>query len=173
MIGNKTILVNTLLILACFVGGCNTSSKVQVEEYPLFPTEQLQLIEGNVVMVRAPFRTQDSQYHLVSYDETGDPSSKLSEVYDEVIFPTDVFVVSGQDEGRPIVFLARSPHGGCLLRWEQETSELIDPCFGSHFNLNGEYVKGPSRRHLDQLPSDVRNGMIWVKNEIVYGEALE
>ena len=91
-------------------------------------------------------------------------------LYDEVIFPTDVTIVFSEATQTLFVFLRRSPHGGCLLSWDPDNSWLHDPCFGSKFNMSGQYISGPSRRSLDQLPATIRNGIVWVSPQVIYGE---
>lgn len=53
---------------------------------------------------------------------------------------------------RQAVFLARSPHGSCLLRWDEAADEIEDPCYGSRFDMEGKYLFGPAPRDLDRLP---------------------
>ena len=155
----------SLLLLFLFIA-CLPPSRPEITAYPLYPVEQLAMEQG-VVWVRGPFRTYDARYPLVSRSTTSEPETKI---YQEVMFPTDVYVVFKEEMETPLVFLARSPHGGCILRWRPEDQQLADPCYGSIFTLQGEYILGPSPRHLDRLPSEVRDGMIWVRNEIIYGE---
>ncbi|MFZ1769518.1 MAG: hypothetical protein WAU00_09990 [Caldilinea sp.] len=139
--------------------------EVMVQWQPLLPLEKLRP-GNNVSPLRAPFATHDRQSPLVGYTAAGEIDYQI---YDARLWPTDVIVVASEADA-PLVFLARSPHGGCLLRWDSTEMRLSDPCSGSHFDLTGQYLSGPSPRHLDRLPSEVRDGMIWVRNEIIYGE---
>lgn len=63
-----------------------------------------------------------------------------------------------------LVLLARSPHGGCPLTWKAEDEVFHDPCFGSEFAIDGTHILSPAQRNLDQLPSSVRDDVIWVRN---------
>jgi cytochrome b6-f complex iron-sulfur subunit len=49
------------------------------------------------------------------------------------------------------VFSSACTHMGCRLNAAQG-SELVCPCHGSRFNLNGEPVQGPARKGLRALP---------------------
>jgi Rieske Fe-S protein len=121
-----------------------------------------------VVPWRAPLPIRDKQLQLVEYGPTGE---RQMHTYDETTFPTDVLIVLSESNERVTVFLRRSPHGGCLLQWDQVELMIIDPCFGSKFDRSGKYISGPSSRSLDRLDAFVQDGMIWVGSEIIYGEA--
>lgn len=159
------------LLLAACLRPAPPASELEAEWRPLAPVDFV-AAQGGVISLRAPFSTQDHQYPLVSYQADGEMEYS---VYDELLWPTDVFVVADPallaPQEAPRVFLARSPHGGCLLKWEYAEQWFSDPCYGSRFDATGRYVSGPSPRHLDRLPSEVRAGVIWVRNEIVYGES--
>ena len=84
-----------------------------------------------------------------------------------------MFIVYDSEHEAARVFLARSPHMGCLLNWKPETQSFEDPCYGSRFSIAGVYESGPSPRSLDELPAEVKDQVIWVKNELVYGTKHE
>ncbi|HQY91891.1 hypothetical protein [Caldilinea sp.] len=151
----------TILLTACTRP---QTVEVTVQWQPLLPLEKLRLARG-VYPLRAPFATHDRQSPLVGYTAAG---AIDYQIYDARLWPTDVIVVASEEDA-PLVFLARSPHGGCLLKVDFAEARLADPCYGSQFDLTGQYLRGPSPRHLDRMPSEVRDGMIWVRNEIVYG----
>ena len=104
---------------------------------------------------------------MLQFDASGNRALRY---YNEMVFPIDLMIEYSEESQSAIVFLGRSPHGGCLLVWDQAQSRLTDPCLGSNFDLAGNYISGPSPRDLDQLPALVRDGMIWVTPEIIYGE---
>ncbi|MEZ4679989.1 MAG: Rieske (2Fe-2S) protein [Caldilineaceae bacterium] len=118
--------------------------------------------------MRAPLHVQDAKYPLFGYTADGE---RTSSYVNEILFPTDVIIVFKPGMSTPTVFLARSPHGGCLLLWHPADLKFEDPCFGSRFDLEGNYWSGPSPRALDKLPSTVRGNMLWVKGEIIYGKS--
>jgi len=58
---------------------------------------------------------------------------------------------------------SRDPGSGCLVNWEPSTQRIEDPCGGSKYTRNGEYVSGPSPRGLDRFPVTVAgNGVVQV-----------
>lgn len=42
-------------------------------------------------------------------------------------------------------------HLGCLYKWETENNRFHCPCHGSEFSREGELLKGPAARALDQF----------------------
>lgn len=156
----------SVLVLFCLITACSLSRPIEMQDYPLLPVNHPSLERG-VTWIRAPFRIHDQSYPLTTYTETGEIMYKE---YDEILFPTDVYIVLMSGMTTPSVFLARSPHGGCIVEWRPDEELLVDPCFGSRFDLEGQYMWGPAQRDLDKLPSKIQNGMIWVRNEIIYGD---
>ena len=69
------------------------------------------------------------------------------------------------------VYLHRSPHGGCLILWDEDENWFHDPCIESRFDVNGLYIGGPSPKNLDQLAASTREGIVWVSEEVIYGES--
>jgi len=155
-----------LLLTGLLLTSCGPRQNALDTEFPLVPVE-LVTQGGGVIPWRAPLHAKDGQLQLAQYTETGE---RVFGSYDEVTFPTDVLIVISEGSQAATVFLRRSPHGGCLLLWDPENNRIHDPCFGSKFDLTGQFISGPSRRNLDQLPADVRDGIIWVTPEVVYGD---
>lgn len=59
-------------------------------------------------------------------------------------------------------------HLGCPVRWivREGEGELLCPCHGGIYNINGEYVAGPPPRGLYQYDFEIReDGNIYVKHE--------
>ncbi len=155
-----------MLLALVLIAGCGSPDLV--EEIPLAPADWVAEV-GGVAPVRAPIAVLDSRYPAFGYNAEGERTTEIIEAW---LFPTDVIVVLQEGE-TPLVFLARSPHGGCLLRWDSQTEQFDDPCYGSRFTLDGEYVAGPSPRGMDQLRAEVRGSVVWIQGKIVYGENLE
>jgi Rieske Fe-S protein len=149
------------------LSACGADRNTSTAETPLIPLDLYNSAMG-VVPWRAPLAIRDSQLQLAEYDPTGDRQMRT---YDELTFPTDVLISFSESMETVTVFLRRSPHGGCLLQWDPAESVIIDPCFGSKFDRSGGYISGPSPRNLDRLEASVRDGMIWVGSEIIYGDA--
>jgi len=55
------------------------------------------------------------------------------------------------------------PHEGCNVAWRGDTNQFFCPCHDSYFSLDGERLSGPSRRGLDPLPTQEKDGMLQVK----------
>jgi hypothetical protein len=89
------------------------------------------------------------------------------------LFPTDVYAIYRDGMESPWVFLARTPNTGCILHYDSEINAFRDPCSGSLFELDGTYLFGPSQQNLDKLPSEVKDGMLWIRNEIIYGAPVD
>lgn len=77
----------------------------------------------------------------------------------------DQFVVINNASG-VAVLSSHCTHLGCRIN-RTEGSELVCPCHGSRFNLNGEPSQGPARERLRELPFtlDQTNALIRVSVE--------
>ena len=122
---------------------------------------------GGVYPISLPIQVQHDHFQYVYYDEQGEIQHTTREFE---LFPADVFVTVDAAAQTAHVFIRRSPHMGCLLNWRPETQTFDDPCFGSRFAIDGSYQSGPSPRSLDELPAEMKDQMIWVKNEVMYGQ---
>lgn len=152
-----------LLLAISFFSACFPGRFTSIPAGPVEWVSEL----GGVVFVSLPVPVQHARLQLASYNEQGERLWKTSEVE---LFPTDVFVVYDADRQTARVFLARSPHMGCLMKWISETQTFEDPCYGSRFSIDGMYEAGPAPRNLDELSVEVKDQMIWVRNELIYGE---
>ncbi len=172
--GRITLILCLLFILLNACVSQRTAN--QVETIPLAPMELIgQWSEfSEVTPLRAPLHTRDTRYPYFGYSPEGEQFGKH---VDEVLFPTDVLVVQVDGNIRH-VFLARSPHGGCFIRWNGgwPYAELPnwaggnffdEPCLGSRWDIDGLYIAGPSPRNMDELPFEVKDGMFWVTGEII------
>lgn len=92
-------------------------------------------------------------------------SSKTTILYDAIpmgISFHDKFIVM-KDQTSIKFFSSKCSHLGCTIK-NSVGDELICPCHGSRYNLNGNVLNGPAQKTLQQL-SFKKN-----KNEItVYG----
>ena len=157
------IVIFVILLIGCTGGHQNESNHRGI---PLVPIAYIQQM-GGVINVRAPLHVEDTQLQLIEYDAAGERKMRL---YREEVFPVDVMVAYLDTTESVAVYLRRSPHGGCLILWDSDENWFHDPCFGSKFDRNGRYISGPSPRNLDQLTASTRNGMVWIRAEVIYGE---
>ncbi len=57
-------------------------------------------------------------------------------------------------------------HLGCPVRWIEEKQEMLCPCHGGIYDINGDYVGGPPPRGLYRYTFEIReDGGIYVKHE--------
>lgn len=146
-----------------------TSSGIEIKDYPFMPM-QLFIEQGPIQLRRAPVHTFDRAYRSAAYTPEGERTVANLET---ILFPTDALAIYLAGMDTPQVFLGRSPNSGCILLYDDEKKVLSDPCFGSTFALDGTYIAGPAQQDLDKLPSEVRDGVLWIRNEIIYGAAKE
>lgn len=155
-----------LLLLTFVIAGCRPVQERPLADVPLVPVSFVTQGGFPAIWWRAPVRVQDERMPVVEYDVNGNVSWRT---VNESMFPTDVLIVYTEETNTARVFLRRSPHGGCLLLLREDPVRFEDPCYGSRFDLEGNYLDGPSPRHLDQLPATLRGNMIWMTPQIVYG----
>ncbi len=96
-----------ILLAGCGGGPQNGSNQGEI---PLVPVEMVQQM-GGVSHFRAPIQIEDTQLQLFEYDANGERQMGL---YSEVVFPVDVMVAYFETTDSVVVYLRRSPHGGCL-----------------------------------------------------------
>lgn len=150
-----------------FVMACRQPSGAEIKEYPFLPMELFEQ-QGAIQARRVPMHTFDRKYRSITYTANGEIRAAHAAT---ALFPTDVLVVYLDGMEAPQVFLGRSPKSGCILQFNDEENVFDDPCHGSTFALDGTYINGPAEQDLDELPSEVRDGMLWLRNEIIYGAA--
>jgi len=72
-----------------------------------------------------------------------------------------VWAVRGADD-RVTVFSPICTHLGCRFDWDGAQDHFHCPCHGSVFGPDGRVISGPAPRPLDTLPSEVRDGDLFV-----------
>lgn len=58
------------------------------------------------------------------------------------------------EEGTRAIYMVCT-HLGCLYKWNDEANKFQCPCHGSEFTREGDYIKGPAPRSLDQFVVEV------------------
>lgn len=61
-------------------------------------------------------------------------------------------------------FSAICTHLGCIVAWDGSGKQIVCPCHGGVFDLNGKVVAGPPPRPLPQYGVAVVNGEVMVKS---------
>jgi Rieske Fe-S protein len=70
----------------------------------------------------------------------------------------DEFIVINKDANTK-VFSSRCTHLGCKIN-KSKNNELLCPCHGSTFDLNGNPTKGPAIKPLEQKDFEISNSTI-------------
>jgi cytochrome b6-f complex iron-sulfur subunit len=71
-----------------------------------------------------------------------------------------VIVRTGRREAAAV--WAICSHGACVVAFEGADDELVCPCHGSRFGLDGEVHDGPAPAPLDVFPTALADDGIWV-----------
>lgn len=53
-------------------------------------------------------------------------------------------------------------HLGCLVSWHSDLLHYVSPCHNGHFDLEGNVVKGPPPRPLDEYMTRITDGILYV-----------
>jgi hypothetical protein len=77
------------------------------------------------------------------------------------------------------VFFARSTDpafGGltprqCVVGWDEALQRFVEPCGGAKWTRDGKYAAGPAPRDLDRFPSQVTNGDLTIRLDLIMGAA--
>lgn len=76
--------------------------------------------------------------------------------------PIPVYLVHDND-GAWYAFYQADPRNSCTIAWQPAEKLFIDPCHGSAYTSQGEYVRGPSKRNLHSFRVDIRDtGLITI-----------
>ena len=67
------------------------------------------------------------------------------------------------NQGDPKAFSTTCPHLGCDVEWNDSENSWDCPCHGSRFNKDGSLLKGPARRGLDPIETEIKDGEIKLK----------
>ncbi len=73
------------------------------------------------------------------------------------------FWVIRTERDQLIALSAVCTHLRCILRWDADRGELVCPCHGGTFDLNGNVLIGPPPRPLRTFETHVRGGVIYVR----------
>lgn len=66
------------------------------------------------------------------------------------------------DKGEIRALSAACPHLGCGVGFDAPSNEFVCPCHDSSFDIAGERRSGPSKRGLDPLPLEIKDGRVLV-----------
>ena len=77
-----------------------------------------------------------------------------------------IILVIRPDSSRYFALEGVSPVDGCLLQWDQESLRILSPCAHMEYDLRGDVVAGLSTRALTRYAVSVRDGVVYVSDEI-------
>lgn len=68
--------------------------------------------------------------------------------------------VQKREDGSVLAFTSTCPHLGCAVGFNPSSDHFECPCHKSAFDRAGKKLSGPSKRGLDPLPVEVRDGRV-------------
>ena len=157
-----------VISLIALLSGCTAAKAVKKEEIPVYPIKILKRYKEGAISLLIPLHLHDERLRILSYNADG---SLSRHTLDDITFPVQIWVI--YNEPAVQVFLARAPGGACILQWHKAEQQFYDGCLGTDFSRTGQYLDGPPDRDLDELPVRIEGDMIWVSNQIIYGEPPE
>jgi len=86
--------------------------------------------------------------------------SALDELADRGLLVAGGYLISGTAEA-PRALSLRCTHLGCTVGLDREADQLVCPCHGSRFALDGAPISGPARKPLHDACMK-RDGDGWV-----------
>ncbi len=70
------------------------------------------------------------------------------------LYPVGKFWLVNNDE-KLTALHSSCTHLNCMFTWDGNKQVFICPCHGSEFSRQGEVLKGPATRNLDQFPVEI------------------
>ncbi len=74
------------------------------------------------------------------------PSNKIQS---STFVGKEFILLSNRDEAK--VLSRQCPHLGCRLEINDKYGQIVCPCHGSRFDMEGRYVSGPAKKDMQQL----------------------
>lgn len=72
-----------------------------------------------------------------------------------------VYVVK-QNETEALAYSNMCTHLSCRVTWQEGAQEYVCPCHDGRFDTQGQVVAGPPPRPLDQYPTKVEDGTLYI-----------
>ena len=84
-----------------------------------------------------------------------------SEINSKTFVGKEFILLSIKDEAK--VLSRRCPHLGCHLEINNKYGQIVCPCHGSRFDLEGRYISGPAKKDMQQLSFKIKpNGNLQI-----------
>jgi cytochrome b6-f complex iron-sulfur subunit len=84
----------------------------------------------------------------VAYSRVNKVKLKYSEIENGITFKDEI-IINKKEDGIKI-FSSRCSHLGCKLN-KMDKNEIVCPCHGSRFSIDGKIIKGPANNNLKEL----------------------
>jgi cytochrome b6-f complex iron-sulfur subunit len=88
----------------------------------------------------------------VAYSRINKVKLKYSEIENGITFKDDIII--NKEDNQIKIFSSRCSHLGCKLN-KMDKSEIVCPCHGSRFSVEGKVLKGPADNNLKELSYSV------------------
>lgn len=75
---------------------------------------------------------------------------------------TPFYVVKSGDEIIALSAYSISGRKPCFAKWDLKKESFVDPCWGTRFDIHGDYQFGPPAE-LTRLPVRIVDGEVWVE----------
>jgi menaquinol-cytochrome c reductase iron-sulfur subunit len=67
-----------------------------------------------------------------------------------------------QADGSCLALSNKCTHLSCRVNWKAEESAYICPCHDAYFGIDGEIIKGPQPRPLDEYQTKIENDILYL-----------
>ena len=129
----------------------------------------LAFILGSAALAPAFSRRADTWLRATALDNLpdGEPLAVTLRVarqdgFTQVVDRTVVYLMkTGDNEVRAMH--STCTHLGCRTSYDRETRQILCPCHGGVYDLNGQVVAGPPPSPLPQLNARIENGNVFVQ----------
>ena len=146
-------LVLLCIVMALIAGrfGRSSAEWEKVGTLADFPLGSVTRIQLNVT-----FADDNQRIHAVTASDAAGIILGVTPLPPQKVAPI-VFLVNDPERGLMALY-ARDPHRfGCWVAWEESNRRFVDPCGGSKYTKQGEYIDGPAPRGLDRFGVSVTN----------------
>jgi Rieske Fe-S protein len=129
----------------------------------------LAFILGGAALAPAFARRPDAWLRATAFDSLpdGEPLAVTLRVarqdgFTQVVDRTVVYLVkTGEDQVRAMH--STCTHLGCRTSYDRETKQILCPCHGGVYDVNGHVVAGPPPSPLPELSARIENGNVFVQ----------
>ena len=66
------------------------------------------------------------------------------------------------EDGSFLVLSNKCTHLSCRVNWTAQVTAYVCPCHAAWFDINGQIIKGPPPRPLDQYETIVENNILYI-----------